>query len=410
MNRLPVDIQVVREAAARRLPRFVFDFIDGGAGDERALARNRRALDEITLTPRALVDVSQRSLGTTLFGASARMPVVVAPTGLNGLLWPDGDIALARAAARAGVPFVVSTASSNTLESIAERAGGNLAFQLYVLDRELADHLVDRAERAGYRTLVLTVDTPVSGDRRRDRRNGLNLPLRVSPQLLAGTVLRPRWLAAQCRHGFPTLANLEQVAGLQQESRAALLSRRMDASFGWDDFQRLRERWQHSLIIKGVLNPEDARKLESLGADGVMVSNHGGRQLDCAPASISALASILARCTLPAYVDGGFRSGDDIAKGLAVGATAVQIGRPLLYGLAAGGEEGAWQVLELLRADLDRTLALLGCTDIQGLARHGRAPHPESGPAPMPDPAQRSRAHTPGRPVVDRLPLASSHS
>jgi (S)-mandelate dehydrogenase len=364
-----VDICGFQLAARHRLPRCVFDFIEGGAGDESSLVRNQDSLSALTITPRVLVDVSQRDLSTTIFGKPASMPLVIAPTGFNGLVYPQGDIALARAAQRVGIPFVLSSASSSTIEAVAEQVGGNLAFQLYVLDHLVSEHLIARAECAGYKTLVLTVDTVVSGDRRRDKRNGFNLPLRLSARLLCDLLSRPRWLSAQLHQGFPTLANLADMAGLPLESQAALLSRQMDASFSWDDLKRLRDRWPHYLVIKGVMSAIDAKKLAALGVDSIVVSNHGGRQLECAPATISVLPTIAEKICLPVLIDGGFRSGSDIAKGIIAGATAVQIGRPLLYGLAVGGEEGVMQVLELLRTDLDRTMALLGCPTIAALSQ-----------------------------------------
>jgi (S)-mandelate dehydrogenase len=368
MSRQPINLEDYRRLAKRRLPKLVFDYVDGGAEDEVSLRRNRSAFEAIRLRPRSLVDVSARRQAISLFGREQAMPLVVAPTGLNGMLWHEGDIALARAAARAGVPFVLSTASSCTIEEVAERAGGDLWFQLYIVNRRIADSLVDRALKAGYTTLVLTVDVPVSGKRERDARNGFVQPFRVTPGTALDVLCHPRWAWQIARHGAPQLKNLATTEAQDVETQSALLARQMDASFSWDDLRRLRERWPHRLLVKGVLHAGDAARMAACGVDGIILSNHGGRQLDGSIAPVEALPALARQVDVPLLLDSGVRRGADVVKALALGAAAVQVGRATLYGLGARGEEGAYEVLQLLRSEIDRVLALVGCADVAELS------------------------------------------
>ncbi|HWK45035.1 MAG TPA: alpha-hydroxy-acid oxidizing protein [Stellaceae bacterium] len=369
MRRL-VSIADFREEARRRLPRLVFDYLDGGAEDEVTLRRNREVFERLRLCPRPLNDVSRRDQSTQLFGSRIAMPVVIAPTGLNGLFWRDGDIALARAAAQVGIPFVLSTASNSTIEEVAERAGGDLWFQLYIVSRSIADGLVARALSVGYRTLVLTVDVSLSGKRERDLRNRFSQPFKPSLPVLADMLRHPRWLASTLRSGAPELKNLASAAAADANAQAALLSRQMDASFSWDDLGRLRDRWPHRLLVKGLLHPDDARRAVAAGVDGVILSNHGGRQLDGVTSPIEVLPRFTERLPVPLLVDSGFRRGSDIVKALASGADAVLLGRATLYGLAVAGEAGVTAVLALLRDEIDRVLALLGCQSLAALGPH----------------------------------------
>lgn len=364
----PISIADLRRAAKKRLPRFVFDYLDGGSDDEVSLAGNRTAFAGLRLLPRALVDVSVRDTGIDWAGARLPAPLIIAPTGMNGLFWRQGDIALAKAARRHGLPFTLSTASSDSLEEVAREAGGDIWFQLYVMDRRIADGLVDRAEAAGCSHLVLTVDVPLGGLRERDRRNGFAAPFRLTPRLVADVLAHPHWLMQVGRHGAPPMGNLEALAAADPVARATLLSRAMDASFGWDDLKRLRDRWPRRLIVKGLLDPEDVARAEAAGVDAVVLSNHGGRQLDGAPAPVAMLPAARARSTLPLVVDSGIRRGSDVVKALALGASAVMLGRAVLYGLAAGGEDGAFTAITLLRAELDRTLALAGRASLADLS------------------------------------------
>jgi (S)-mandelate dehydrogenase len=360
------DVEAWRHRARSRLPRAVFDYVDGGAEAELALAANRRALDAVALVPRVLRDVSRRDTSMTLFGTRHALPLVIAPTGCNGLIHRDGDVLLARAAAAAGIPFALSTAANATIETVARATGTPPWFQLYVTERALAERLVASADAAGCPVLMLTVDVPVGGKRLRDRRNGFALPLRWSPRLVADLACHPRWLV-QMRDGVPPFANLAAALGEADPQRqAGLLARNMDASFCWDDLSRLRARWPRTLVVKGILHADDARRALECGADGIVVSNHGGRQLDASPAPADVLPAIVDAVggRLAVLADGGVRRGEDVLKLLALGADAVLLGRATLYGLAAAGERGVAAVLASLRDDLDRGMALCGAATL----------------------------------------------
>ncbi len=361
-----------RHEARRRLPRFVFDYVDGAADDGLCLRRNRTDLDAITLQPRVLRDTSVIDTGVNIFGRRWAMPVGVAPTGLNGLIRPEGDGLLASAAAGADIPFTLSTASNQRLEQVrAVAPGGEQWMQLYVMHRELAARIVRRAAAAGYRALVLTVDVPVSGNRELDSRNGFRLPFRPTARLAWDVGTHPRWALQIARHGAPDFANLRPDEGepASAAAQAALLARAMDRTLVWQHLAWLRELWKGPLLLKGILHADDARRAVEQGADGVIVSNHGGRQLDAAPSAISALPAVVSAVSgrIPVFMDGGIRRGSDVAKALAFGATAVFVGRPLLYALAARGGDGASAWLQSLRDDLVRTMVLLGARRAQEL-------------------------------------------
>ena len=354
-----LNVEEYRRKARRRLPRFVFDYLDGGSEDEVALKENRRAFEAIKMTPRLLNNVSVRDQSVEWFGQRLPMPIVIAPTGLNGLYRRDGDILLARAASRLGIPFTLSTASNNSIEEVAKASNGDLWFQLYVMNRDFADQLVDRALAADFSHLVLTVDVAMGGKRERDERNNFVMPFRFRPKTIADVLCHPRWLWDVGRHGAPLMANLATDTVTDPNAQAALLSRKMDASFDWDDLKRLRDRWPRRLLVKGLLHPDDAERAVALGVDAVVVSNHGGRQLDIAPAPIDVL-SRFSVVNVPIIIDSGIRRGSDIVKAISLGASAVMIGRAALFGLAVGGEQGVVEVMELLRREIDRTQALLG--------------------------------------------------
>lgn len=365
----PVSVEDYRRIAARRLPRAVFDYVEGGAGDERGVARNRAALERILLSPHALADVSSRDLSVPFFDRRLPLPLVIGPTGLSGSVRPGADLMLARAAARAGVPFVLSTASTSSIEEVARASDGEKWFQLYVLNRDLADSLTRRALDAGFHTLVLTVDVAVSGRRERDVRNGFGIPFRMSPGFVAGCAARPAWSLSQLRHGLPQFGNLVSAQAKDASSQALLMLRQMDASFSWDDLEALRARWPHRLLVKGIMRAEDVERCFACGADGVVISNHGGRQVEDTPAPIDVLASVTAPEDKMMLVDGGFRRGADVVKALALGANGVLLGRAPLYGLAARGEAGVDEVIRIFQAEMDNTLALLGCPRAEDLSR-----------------------------------------
>jgi (S)-mandelate dehydrogenase len=354
-----------RLEARRRLPRFVFDYVDGAADDGLCLRRNRKDLDAITLRPRVLRDTSTIDPAVEVFGRRWAMPVGVAPTGLNGLVRPRGDGLLASAAAAAGIPFTLSTASNLSLEQLRPVAPeAEQWMQLYVMHREMAERIVRRAAAAGYRALVLTIDVPVSGNRELDLRNGFRLPFRPTARLAWDIATHPRWALQFARHGAPDFANLRPDEGAPASAavQAALLARAMDRTLAWEHLAWLRDLWKGPLLLKGILHAEDAQRAIDHGADGVIVSNHGGRQLDAAPSAIGALPEIVSQVAgrIPVFMDGGVRRGSDVAKALALGAAAVFVGRPVLYALAAAGRDGAGAWLQSLRDDLVRTMVLLG--------------------------------------------------
>jgi (S)-mandelate dehydrogenase len=366
-----LSVEDYRQVARRRLPRFVFEYVDGAAEDEQCLRRNREAMDSITLLPQCLRDTTAITTGIEVFGQTWAQPFAVAPTGFNGLLRPKGDLLIARAAASAGVPFVLSTASNSRLEEVAG-AGGRQWLQLYVMsNRSIAEQLVRRAKANRFEALVLTVDVPVSGYRERDVRNGFRLPFRPTPRTLFDLCRHPGWLLRLGLAGMPQFANLAETENeaSSPQVQAALLSRAMDRSLAWDSIKWLRRIWDGPILLKGLLHHEDALKAVRAGIDGIIVSNHGGRQLDAAPATMAVLPRILDTVggKIPVFVDSGFRRGTDVVKALACGARGVFLGRPLLYGLAADGEAGVSAMLKLFAEEVTRTMILLGAADTSQL-------------------------------------------
>jgi L-lactate dehydrogenase (cytochrome)/(S)-mandelate dehydrogenase len=361
-----INIDDLRATARRRVPRFVFDFVEGGAGDESGMRRNREALDRVRLAPRHLVDATRSDPGTELLGRRWSYPFGIAPIGLAGLARHGADTMLAQAAARADIPYVLSTAATTPIEAIARVAPRHLWFQLYVTrDRNITQDLMRRAREAGVEVLVVTVDSQVPGRRERNIRNGFTLPLRPSLGRLLDVASRPAWCLDMLRHGSPRLINLEQYArsGAGAQSLAQLMAAQIDPSLSWSDMEAIRAAWKGKMVIKGLMRVDDAIRAAEIGADGIVVSNHGGRQIDVTPAPIEVLPQIAAAvgARLAVLIDGGMHSGSDIAKALALGARFAFVGRAAVYGVAAGGRAGAEWSLRILAEQFDSTLAQLGC-------------------------------------------------
>jgi len=371
------NISDLREIAKRRLPKGVFEFVDRGTEDEVSLRHNFASLKDIRFRSRTLVDVSGRSQAITLFGKPQNMPIAIAPTGSAGLTWYEGEIALARAAAAAGIPFTLATGSMTAMEKVADEAGGMLWFQLYMWpDRSLSHKLVERANAAGFQGLVVTVDSPVPPSREYNLHNGFTLPFSLTRRNAVDLLLHPRWLLTVLSRyllttGMPRYQNYPTE--MKQKITALPMGRSMQLndSLTWGDLRELRRRWPHRLMAKGVLTAQDAKLAADCGADAVIVSNHGGRVVDGTRAPIEVLPEVVEAVgkRVEVIVDSGFRRGSDIVKALALGARTVLIGRATLYGIAAGGEAGAARAIRLLREEIDRTLALLGCPSIDRLDR-----------------------------------------
>ncbi len=363
------SIEELRLAAKRRLPRAVFDFIDGGAEDERTLRENRAAFERVRLTRKVLVGVSQVSTETSILGQAAKLPIAISPTGAVGFGWRGGDIAVAKAAAAFGIPYSLSTTATASIEKIAEAAPGRHWFQAYFFkDREFTFGLIERARRAGYDTLMVTADLPVGGKRERDFRNDFAIPFRFTPRNMLDFATRPAWALDMLLRGVPPLEGLAGMADKSGNTRNIVSSvgRNQDAALDWDVIKRVREVWPGKLLIKGVVLPADAERAVSVGCDGVIVSNHGGRQLDSEVASFDALPAVVRAIggRSSVLMDGGIRRGSDIFKALARGAEAVMIGRATYYGVCAGGEAGARRALEILSDELTRTMQLCGARSI----------------------------------------------
>jgi L-lactate dehydrogenase (cytochrome) len=372
--RQATSIDDLREIARRRVPRAFFDYVDGGSYSEATLKANRADLEALKFRQRVMMDVSTRGTGCHILGSPAAMPVVLAPTGLTGLVHADGEILAARAAAQVGVPFCLSTMSICSLEEVRAATDTPFWFQLYVMrDRGFVASLLERARQADCPVLVLTADLQVQGQRHRDIRNGLSVPPRLTFSSLLDFACRPRWAMGMLGTSNRSFGNL--AAYLQSRDLATLsqwIAQQFDPSLSWRDLEWIRSLWPGKLVVKGILDPDDARMAVACGADAVVVSNHGGRQLDHAPSSISVLADIAEAVKGKAEVlmDGGVRSGQDVAKAMACGADAAMIGRAFLYGLGAGGEDGVRTALGIIRREFDVTLALVGCLSPAELARH----------------------------------------
>jgi isopentenyl diphosphate isomerase/L-lactate dehydrogenase-like FMN-dependent dehydrogenase len=379
-----------RRAARRRIPKPVFDYIDGGADDEFTVAENRRAFEDLAFAPRVLARVAERRLDVEVLGQRLALPVLTAPTGLSRVAGRGGEVAAARAAATVGTVSILSGTTSLPIEQVAASVQEPQWFQLYLYrDRQTSLDRIALAKQLGFRVLVVTVDAPVSGNRERDVRNGLSVPVRVRPRMALETMLRPRWLAGYLT-GPPLIGHHDKDASRARPSSGGVAGGERLTSFvqglfnpdmGWEDLRWIREAWGGPLVLKGVMCGEDAALAVAAGCDGVVVSNHGGRQLDGVPATIDMLPEVVEAVAGKAEVliDGGVRRGSDVVKALALGAKACLIGRPWLYGLAAGGEEGVTRVLRTFAEEIDRTLALVGVRDCESLNPSVLRRRPRSG-------------------------------
>ncbi len=371
-KRRAYNVAALRALARRRLPRAIFDFGDGGAEDERTLRRNEAAFEEIRLLPRPLEGAAERDLSLELFGQRLSLPVIIGPTGLSGLFWPDGERAAARAAAAAGTAFCLSHGSVCTLEELAATGVSPRWMQVFVYrDRGLTREFVERAQAAGYDGLVVTVDNQIIGHRERDTRNGFTIPPRFRAADLAAMAIKLPWLLRLGpRLPSLTFANYRRPGQAGDiKALAARMTGMLDPSLSWRDIDWLRGLWTGPLIVKGILHPAEAKGAVERGADGLVVSNHGGRQLDGAAASIEALPAVVAAVEgrVPVLIDGGLRRGGDVVRALALGARACLIGRPQLWGLAVAGEAGVAHVLDIYRREIDRAMGLCGVRDLAGL-------------------------------------------
>ncbi len=369
------NISDLRDRAVRRVPRGLWDFVDRGTEDEVALRNNRAVFSRIKLKPRTLVDVSGRNQRIRLFGEEYPMPIAIAPTGTAGLLWHEGEIALARAARAAGIPFTLATGSMTAMEKVAAEAGGKLWFQLYMWpDRSLSHKLVERAKAAGYEALIVTVDSAVSPNREYNLKSGFTIPFTFTRRNITDVLLHPRWLFGVLSRymlatGMPRYENYPSELKARITARPMGRSQMKNDSLNWEDLRTLRRMWPGPLMVKGILHPEDAKIAADCGADAIIVSNHGGRNLDASMAPIEVLPEVVDAVgkRITVIVDSGFRRGSDVVKGLALGAQAVLIGRATLYGVAAGGEAGANRAIAILREEIDRVMALIGARSIAEL-------------------------------------------
>ena len=367
------SIADLRDMARRRLPLALFDYIDRGSYDEHTLARNRTDFDALLLRQRVMTDVSRLSLETTVLGEHCSMPVGIAPTGLTGLFHRDGEIRAARAAHAAGLPFCLSTMSICSIEEVRNATSGRFWFQLYFMrDRTFTEALMARAHAAGCPVLVLTLDLPLQALRRRDPKNGLAVPPSLTLRSMRDFLLHPRWLVDVMFGQRRTFGNLATF--FPRRGTAALsewMGKQLDCTLTWNDVAWLRERWPGKLVLKGILDADDARAAAATGVDGIIVSNHGGRQLDGATSTIAALPRVVdataGRCEV--LLDGGIHCGQSVLKGLAFGARACMIGRSYLYGLAALGERGVALSLDILRREFEVSMALAGVSDVRDIDR-----------------------------------------
>ena len=375
-----VEINDYKRLAQRRVPKMFFDYADSGAWTESTYRANESDFQQLLLRQRVAVDMTNRSLASQMIGQDVSMPVAIAPTGLAGMQRADGEMLAAQACEEAGVPYTLSTMSICSIEDVASGTRKPFWFQLYVMkDRGFIESLIQRAKDARCSALVLTFDLQILGQRHKDLRNGLSAPPKFTPKHIWQMATRPGWclnMATTRRHAFRNIVgHVQGVADLS--SLGAWTAEQFDPQLSWDDIEWIKQKWGGPLILKGILDPEDARRAASSGADALIVSNHGGRQLDGARSSIAALPGILDAVgdQIEVHMDGGIRSGQDALKAIALGAKGVYIGRPYLYGLGARGKQGVTEVLNIIRNEMDITMALCGERDINRIGKHNLDPY-----------------------------------
>jgi L-lactate dehydrogenase (cytochrome) len=368
------SVSFMERAARRRVPKFAYDYLTGGIGQELCLRRNREALDAVQFMPRYICDLDTPDMRTDIFGHTFDAPFGVAPMGLGGLIWPRSAEILARASRQHNIPFTLSTFATVSLETIRKIADEQAWFQLYVPnDVELETAVIDRAAAAGYEVLMVTVDVPGYTPRERDIANGLSVPPRFNARTVSHIAARPSWAMATLAAGVPQFETLmpyvSTSSGMQEAAK--FLSGLIEGHVTHDTLKRIRDRWAGKLIVKGVLGADDARQCKAIGADGVVVSNHGGRQLDAAPSAIDVIAGVREACgpDMVLLADGGARTGLDVARLLAKGADLVLMGRAFMFAVAAMGSGGGDHVMEMLKRELRTTMGQLGCADVASLPK-----------------------------------------
>jgi L-lactate dehydrogenase (cytochrome) len=357
------ELADLRRRAKRRIPKFVWEYLDSATGAEATKNRNRQSLDRIGFMPSILHGEFAPDLTTSLFGNDFPLPFGIAPIGMSGLIWPDAEGHLARAAARAGIPYCLSTVATQSPEDLAPHIGDQAWFQMYPpRDPDIRTDMLNRAKAAGFNGLILTVDVPVASRRERQTRSGLTNPPRLTPRLMAQVAMRPAWAAGMARRGMPHMRMLDKYKSTSTEglSSTAHVGYLLRTSPDWDYVKWLRDAWEGPFIIKGVLRPEDATALETIGADAIWVSNHAGRQFDAAPASIDMLPAIRAATTLPIIFDSGVETGLDILRALSLGADFVMMGRAFHYALAALGPQGIDHLIDIFTKDLIANMGQMG--------------------------------------------------
>lgn len=369
-----ISILDFEKAAQRRLPKMVYAYLASGADDEVSLRANVSTFGQYSLIPDRCTDVSAVSTNTTVLGQDSTLPILLAPTGLTRIFHYGGESAVARAAKSQGVTYCVSTVSSESIEKVAEGCGGRLSFQLYPFrDPEVTDRLVERASLSGYGSLCVTVDAPVSGNREAMVRSGLTIPPAIGLNALLDLVTHPKWLLGYARVHPICFKNFVRNEAIGRVSLAEQINNDFDRTFDWRKLRRLRDTWKGTLAIKGILSPRDASHAIDLGVDAIIVSNHGGRQLDGGVPPLFALERIVPAVNHRAEIilDGGIRRGSDVLKALALGATACMVARPYLYGLSVDGERGVGKVLQILRSEIERDMTLMGISNLQEICeRH----------------------------------------